>query len=122
MRFRANQRRSTLCAARQPQVLARFEGDQHPPYLVSRQIGRGEVIFAASGLASSWNTLSTTNAVVVFDRILRSQMQATLPVRNFAARERLVLPPWLEPHRAEIERVLPPLASPVGAGGGEGRS
>ena len=82
----------TLSLKRQPQVLARFERDQHPPYLVSRQIGRGEVIFAASGLASSWNTLSTTNAVVVFDRILRSQMQATLPVRNFAARERLVLP------------------------------
>ena len=82
----------TFALKRQPQVIARFEGDQHPPYLVSRQIGRGEVIFAASGLASSWNTLSTTNAVVVFDRILRSQMQATLSVRNFAARERLVLP------------------------------
>lgn len=82
----------TLALQRQPQVLARFEGDRHPPYLVSRPIGRGEVIFSASGLASSWSTLPTTNAVVVFDRILRSQMQATLPERNFVARERLVLP------------------------------
>jgi glyoxalase family protein len=36
--------------------------------------------------------------------------------------EALVLPPWLEAHRAEIERVLPPLAAPVAAGGEEGRS
>jgi glyoxalase family protein len=26
--------------------------------------------------------------------------------------ERLILPPWLESHRTEIERVLPPLAMP----------
>jgi hypothetical protein len=91
----------TLALQRQPQVLARFEGDRHPPYLVSRRIGRGEVIFSASGLASSWSTLPTTNAVVVFDRILRSQMQATLPQRNFAARDRLTLPlPADEPNLA----------------------
>ncbi len=27
--------------------------------------------------------------------------------------ERLILPPWLEPRRAEIERELPPLTSAV---------
>ena len=27
--------------------------------------------------------------------------------------ERLILPPWLEPRRAEIERVLPKLGAPV---------
>ena len=85
-------RLQTLALHRQPKVLARFEGDEHAPYLVSRPIGRGEVIFAASGLASSWNTLSTTNAIVAMDRILRSQLERTLPERNFAARERLTLP------------------------------
>jgi hypothetical protein len=85
-------RLQTLALQRQPKVLARFEGERHAAYLVSRPIGRGEVIFAASGLASSWNTLATTNAIVAFDRILRSQMQRTLPERNFAARERLTLP------------------------------
>lgn len=30
--------------------------------------------------------------------------------------ERLVLPPWLEPHRARIESALPPVALPWGAG------
>jgi hypothetical protein len=82
----------TLALQRQPKVLATFEGDKRSPYLVSRPVGRGEVLFAASGLASSWSTLATTNAIVAFDRILRSQMQRTLPERNFAARERLTLP------------------------------
>ena len=31
--------------------------------------------------------------------------------------ERLVLPPWLEPRRAEIEAALPPLGTPEGDGG-----
>jgi hypothetical protein len=96
-----SRRIETLALQRQPQVLARFETEGQPPYLVSRTIGRGEVIFAASGLASSWSTLPTTNAVIAFDRILRSQMQATLPERNFAARERLTLPlPTDEPNLA----------------------
>jgi glyoxalase family protein len=30
--------------------------------------------------------------------------------------ERLVLPPWLEPHRGSIETALPPLTMPVAAG------
>lgn len=85
-------RLETLALQRAPQVLARFEQEGQPPYLVSRQIGRGQVIFAASGLASSWNTLATTNTVVIFDRILRSMTQATLPRRNFPAMERITLP------------------------------
>lgn len=82
----------TLARQQTPQILARFESERQPPYLVSRQIGRGQVIFAASGLASSWNTLATTNTIVIFDRILRSMTQATLPRRNFQALERLTLP------------------------------
>ena len=83
---------SALAMARHPRVLARLEGERHAPYLAARVIGRGEVIFCASGLASSWSTISTTNAIVAFDRILRSQLRATLPERNLAARERLTLP------------------------------
>ena len=92
-------RLETLVLERSPRVLARFEGDQHAPYLVSRGIGRGQVIFSASGLASSWNTLATTNAVVMFDRMLRSMTKATLPRRNFPAMEKIVLPlPSEEPN------------------------
>jgi hypothetical protein len=78
--------------AQQPRVLARFERDGQPPFLVSRAVGRGEVIFAASGLASSWNTLGSTHAIVAFDRILRSQLERTLPQHNLSPRERFSLP------------------------------
>jgi hypothetical protein len=82
----------TLVQTQSPRVLARFDTDRQPPYLVSRRVGRGEVVFCTSGLASSWSTLPTTNAVVVFDRILRGLTRATLPQRNFPAQERLTLP------------------------------
>jgi hypothetical protein len=89
----------TLALHSAPQILFRFESEGRPPYLVARKIGRGEVIFAASGLASSWNTLATTNAVVMFDRILRSMTQSTLPRRNFPAMEKITLPlPSEEPN------------------------
>jgi hypothetical protein len=85
--------------AQQPRVLARFEREGQPPFLVSRSVGRGEVIFAASGLASSWSTLGSTHAIVAFDRILRSQLERTLPQRNLSPRERFSLPlPVDEPH------------------------
>ena len=58
-------------SAKSPSVLARFDLEDRPPFLVSRKIGRGEVIFCSSGLLSSWNTLPKTNAVLIFDRILR---------------------------------------------------
>jgi len=117
----------TFALQRQPKVLATFEGDKHSPYLVSRPIGRGEVIFAASGLASSWNTLATTNAIVAYDRILRSQLQRTLPERNFAARERLTLPlasdePNLTVSLARPGHKMPDEPLDVGYLGGESAS
>jgi hypothetical protein len=82
----------TMVQAASPRVLARYDLPGRPPFLVSRKIGRGEVVFCSTGLLSSWNTLPKTNAVLIFDRILRDMTQATLPRRNFAATERLTLP------------------------------
>ena len=75
-----------------PRVVARFDNPQKSPFLIERQIGRGKVVFAASGISSSWNTLLTTNATVIFDRLLRGMIEQTLPRRNFSPRERLTLP------------------------------
>jgi hypothetical protein len=75
-----------------PKVLARFTSEAGPVFLVERPIGRGHVVFAASGVLSNWNTLSKTNAIVMFDRILRSRMQATLPTRNYPGVERIAVP------------------------------
>lgn len=75
-----------------PRVLARFDDPAGTPFLLARRIGRGEVYFAASGLLSHWNTLPTTNAVLVLDRALRAMIQATLPPRNFGPSQRVALP------------------------------
>lgn len=75
-----------------PRVLARFDDPAGTPFLLARKIGRGDVLLATSGLLSSWNTLPTTNAVVIFDRTLRAMIQSTLPPRNFGPTERITLP------------------------------
>lgn len=78
--------------ALKPQVLADFENANRDPYMVERRIGRGRVVFVASSLLPTWNTLSATNAVVAFDRLLRSMIADTSPKRNLEARDELSLP------------------------------
>lgn len=85
-------RLESLLLAHRPRVLARYDLPGRPPFLVSRRIGRGEVVFCSTGLLSSWNTLPKTNAILIFDRLLRGLVENTLPRRNLAATERLTLP------------------------------
>ena len=75
-----------------PRVLARYDLPGRPAFLVSRRMGRGEVLFCSSGLLSSWNTLPKANAVLIFDRILRGMIQRTMVDRNYPAMDRLPLP------------------------------
>lgn len=83
---------SELAARTHPRVLARFDNSERTPYLVERRIGQGNVLFVSSGLLSDWNTLPQTNTMLIFDRILRSLVQSTLPQRNFPGAERITLP------------------------------
>ncbi|MGI8982336.1 MAG: BatA domain-containing protein [Pirellulaceae bacterium] len=101
-----------LVEQQMPRVLARFSDEKGAPFLVERKIGRGTVIFCASGLSSSWNTMLTTNATVVFDRILRSMIQATLPRRNYGVQERLTLPLLTEDHDLTVSLARPGDAPP----------
>jgi len=71
-------------------VLAKF--DNGLPFLIHRSIGNGEVLLICSGVCSSWNTLSLTNAVLVYDRILRGMLEGTLPDRNVSSQQQVVLP------------------------------
>ena len=96
-----------LVEQQMPRVLARFSDEKGAPFLVERKIGRGTVIFCASGLSSSWNTMLTPNATVVFDRILRSMIQATLPRRNYGVQERLTLPLLTEDHDLTVALTRP---------------
>jgi hypothetical protein len=95
----------------EPRVLARFDNPQKSPFLVERQIGTGKVVFAASGISSSWNTLLTTNATVIFDRLLRGMIEQTLPRRNFSPRERLTLPLVSDEHDLIVSLQRPQTAS-----------
>jgi hypothetical protein len=75
-----------------PQVLARFTNETGPVFMAQRTIGQGRVLSVSSGLLSDWNTLPKTNAIVMFDRILRSMLLSTLPRRNYEPVDRLTLP------------------------------
>ncbi len=81
-----------LVARTQPRVLARLDDAAGTPWMVERRIGNGTVLLVASGLLPEWNTLATTNAMLIFDRILRNMIRTTLPVRNFSTAERISLP------------------------------
>jgi hypothetical protein len=105
-------------ARRAPHVLARYDLPGKPPFLVSRRIGRGEVLFCSTGLTSSWNTLPKTNAMLVFDRIVRGLIQSTLPRRTIEPTERLALPLPTYEHNLMItlQRPRQQLPQPVDVG------
>lgn len=90
----------TTATAGLPRVIARFTDPDHSAYLVERSIDRGHVVFVSSGLVSSWNTIAQTNAMVLFDRLLRSMIESTLPQRNFESPQQIALP--LETNDREI--------------------
>jgi hypothetical protein len=109
----ARQARIGLLVEQQmPRVLAKFTDEKGAPFLVERKIGRGTILFCSSGLSSSWNTMLTTNATVVFDRILRSMIQSTLPRRNYGVQERLTLPLLTEDHDLTVSLARPGDAPP----------
>jgi Aerotolerance regulator N-terminal/von Willebrand factor type A domain len=84
----------------QPRVLASFSNGV--PFLVERHVGRGDILFASTAVFSSWNNLTRTNAVVLFDRLLRGMVARTLPPRNYGTEERVVIPVPPADRRAEF--------------------
>lgn len=80
-----------LATQSRPRVLARYAPNGHP-FLVERRVGAGRVYFLSSGLYSSWNTLTSTNAILMFDRMLRQRLEQSLPRRNFETGEIVSLP------------------------------
>ena len=71
-----------LAERSRPRILARYTLEERP-FLTERRIGAGRSFFLSSGLFSSWNTLTSTNAILMFDRMLRQLLQDTLPRRNY---------------------------------------
>jgi hypothetical protein len=73
-----------------PAVLARYANGS--PFLVERRQGHGRVLLVTSSLHADWNTLALMNTVLIYDRIVRSLLQQTLPERNVGTQRRVVLP------------------------------
>ena len=73
-----------------PRVLAAFDNGR--PFLVSRRIGGGQVLWVSTGLFSQWNTLPRTNAMLVFDRLLRGMLAETLPPAALETADQFTLP------------------------------
>ena len=46
------------------------------PFLVERPVGRGKVLWVASGVSAQWNNLARTHAMLIFDRLLRDMLRA----------------------------------------------
>lgn len=94
-----------LARRAQPVVVARLTNGL--PYLVERRIGAGVVVLSTSGLQSAWNTLARTNAVLLFDRLLRSRMAVTFTERTLEARSELILPVAAGERRLEFQLERP---------------
>ena len=74
------------------EVCARFTNEQGSPWLVRHRVGKGQVLFVSSSILPSWNNLAQTNAVVLWDHVLRSLIRSTMPQRNFTPQSRLLVP------------------------------
>lgn len=94
-----------LAERSRPQVLGRYTNQT--PFMVQREIGRGRVLFVSTGMFRHWNTLSSTNTVLIFDRIFRDLLGRTLPKRNLTSTERLVVPVPPELRTARITVTSP---------------
>jgi hypothetical protein len=81
-----------MLKAEEPNALGRFTDEHQSPVFVKRRIGKGLVVFFASGVFSDWNDLPKRDAIVVFDRIFRSMLEDTFPRRTITAVEQFTLP------------------------------
>ena len=80
-----------LAERSRPRILARYTLEERP-FLTERRIGTGRSFFLSTGLFSSWNTLTSTNAILMFDRMLRQLLEDTLPQRNYETGDIVTLP------------------------------
>lgn len=71
-------------------TIAQF--DNGVDFVVQRSVGKGQIVFFSSGVSTNWSTLPSTNAVLIFDRVLRNQLASTFQRVNFNVGETALLP------------------------------
>ncbi|MDZ4684213.1 MAG: hypothetical protein SH850_03935, partial [Planctomycetaceae bacterium] len=85
-------------------VLAMFS-DGRTPWVIEHRLGRGRVVWFASGVSSDWNLLRTSGAMYVFHRLMSRLMSDTLPIRNFTTGDRIAFAlPAGEARRYQLTR------------------
>jgi len=83
-----------------PRVLGRFTNGV--PFLVERRIGAGDVVFASTGVLAKWNNLSRTNAVLIWDRLLRRMLARAVRTLDYEAVEEVDIDIDLADRRARF--------------------
>jgi hypothetical protein len=83
-------------------ICARFNNQDETVFLAEREIGEGRVLFVSTGLLSEWNTIAQSNAVVMWDHILRGLIRDTLPRQNFTPQSRIALPLPIRDRRVQV--------------------
>lgn len=97
-----------LAEGARPRVLARFGNGL--PWVVERPVGRGRLTLVTSGVlgnwASGWNTLGLGADALLYDRLLRGRLEATLPLRTIEPRDdvSVAIPANLRQLRWSLER------------------
>ncbi len=87
-------------------VVARFEDVARTPFLVTRRVGKGEIVFASTSFLPTWNNMAQTNAVILWDHLMRLLIRGTLPSRDYISQEQITT---LVPHghrglKVQLER------------------
>ena len=108
-----------LAERSRPRITLRY--DNNVPFLVERNLGRGQVLMFSSGLLSSWNDLPRKNAMWLVDRVLRSRLEYTLPDRNVDTSAPPVFVPVNASERNEPYVLDPPGWKAATARGAAGR-
>lgn len=93
---------AVLAERRQPHALAMFKG-LDVPFVVDRRIGAGRVVLISTGVTSDWNLMRASGAMYVFHRIISGLIEETLPVRNYTAGARIIVP---VPRQTDVKYVL----------------
>lgn len=92
--------------ARLPRVLARVSTAQRTPLLIDRRVGEGRVVLMTSGIFSSWNTLPSSSAMFVLEKLSREMIASTLPPVQFPTLDaiKIALPEVDPESRVELHR------------------
>lgn len=73
-------------------VHARYTDTDHTPFVASRRLGKGQVVFVSSSVLPTWNNLAQTNAMLLWDHLVRGLLDQTLPRRNVTPSASLFVP------------------------------